>query len=62
MFKHTKPRGMWATFETSCERCGGELTVRNGRVDPHTCDFRARNLEAIREQIDNPLTVNDIKF
>jgi hypothetical protein len=56
----TKPRGEQASFRTDCVACGGELTVSNGRIDPHTCDFRARNLEAIREQIDNPLTFADL--
>lgn len=40
----TKPRGMWANFTTECAKCAGELTVTNGRVDPHTC----------RERIDMP--------
>lgn len=61
MFKFTKARGVWATFETSCYRCDGELTVSNGRPDPHTCDFRARNLEAVREQIDKPITFAQIR-
>lgn len=61
MFKFTKPRDIWANFETTCAACGGELTVSNGRIDPHTCDFRARNLEAIQEQIDNPITLADIR-
>ena len=33
----TKPRGMWATFETVCYRCDGLLTVSNGHVSPHDC-------------------------
>jgi hypothetical protein len=33
----TKPTGIWATFAVDC-RCGGEITVTNGRVDPHTCE------------------------
>lgn len=33
----TKPRGIHATFETTCG-CGGVLTVTNGRVDPHVCE------------------------
>lgn len=38
----TKPRGMWANFETSCYRCDGELTVSNGKPDPHDCRERLR--------------------
>jgi len=33
----TKPKGIHATFTTSCE-CGAELTVTNGRVDKHECE------------------------
>jgi len=32
----TKPRGIHATFRTDCH-CGQELTVTNGRPDPHDC-------------------------
>ncbi len=32
----TKPRGIHATFTTDCQ-CGSELTVTNGRIDPHEC-------------------------
>lgn len=56
----TKPRGIHATFETVCYRCNGVLTISNGRPDPHTCDFRDRNLEAVREQLDNPITLADL--
>jgi hypothetical protein len=61
MFKFTKTQGPWANFGSDCYRCGGELTVSNGRPDPHTCDFRARNLEAVREQLDKPITLADIR-
>lgn len=58
----TKPRGIWATFRTECVDCGGVILVTNGRPEEHTHDFRARNLEAVREEIDKPLTLADITF
>ena len=33
----TKPRGVWANFTTVCHVCGDEITVSNGRPDPHKC-------------------------
>ncbi|MDQ5861109.1 MAG: hypothetical protein M3536_02460 [Actinomycetota bacterium] len=33
----TKPRGIWATFQTECAACQGELTVTNGREEWHDC-------------------------
>lgn len=33
----TKPRGIWATFATTCE-CGAEITVTNGRPESHECE------------------------
>lgn len=33
----TKPRGIHATFETDCERCGDIITVTNGKVSQHEC-------------------------
>ncbi|MDQ5860684.1 MAG: hypothetical protein M3536_00275 [Actinomycetota bacterium] len=33
----TKPRGIWATLQTECQ-CGAELTITNGRPDPHQCE------------------------
>lgn len=32
----TKPTGPHANFYVPCD-CGGEITVSNGRLDPHTC-------------------------
>lgn len=32
----TKPTGIHATFYVPCD-CGGEITVTNGRLDPHRC-------------------------
>ena len=34
----TKARGIHATFSTDCVRCGGEITVSNGRPDRHQCE------------------------
>jgi hypothetical protein len=31
-------KGIHATFETECFRCGDEVTVTKGRPDPHTCN------------------------
>lgn len=45
----TKPRGEQASFETSCWKCAGVLTISNGRVDYHQCE-------------DRPHTLDDIKF
>lgn len=59
MFKHTKPQGMWATFETTCHRCSGVLNVSNGRPEPHTCpNFQSApnadlDLEQILTALDN---------
>lgn len=33
----TKPKGIHATFQSECWKCGQELTVTNGRPDPHDC-------------------------
>ena len=41
----TKPRGIWATFTTTCP-CGSELTITNARIDYHEC--RPVTLEQIR--------------
>ena len=35
----TKPRGIHANFVTTCT-CGRELTITNGRQDPHDCRER----------------------
>lgn len=34
----SKPKGIHATFESECWKCGSELTVTNGRPDPHQCE------------------------
>jgi hypothetical protein len=34
----TKPTGPHANFTTDCERCGGEVSISNGRVDRHACE------------------------
>lgn len=36
----TKPRGIWATFQTECSRCQGDITVSNGRPEHHVCRER----------------------
>lgn len=33
----TKARGDWANFATTCHVCRGDLTITNGRQDPHDC-------------------------
>jgi hypothetical protein len=43
----TKPRGIHATFVTDCP-CGAELTVTNGRLDPHECRDKPVSLADIR--------------
>lgn len=48
----TKPQGIWATFETTCG-CGGELTVTNGRLDPHTCERITGTLDQVLAALDN---------
>lgn len=47
----TKPRGIHATFTTTCT-CGAELTVTNGRIDPHECE-RPITLAQLRAALDN---------
>ncbi len=37
----TKPCGIWVTFRTACHKCGQDLTVTNGRPDPHDCRVEA---------------------
>lgn len=32
-----KPRGIHANFTSTCVMCGAEITVSNGKPDPHTC-------------------------
>lgn len=34
----TKPRGVWATFDTECIHCRAEVTVTNGKPEPHQCE------------------------
>jgi len=48
----TKPRGMWANFQTECG-CGGVLTVTGGRIDPHTCERTSGTLEEVLAALDN---------
>lgn len=48
----TKPRGIHATFQTECVYCRGDLTVSNGRPDPHTCRI---------ETPDRPVSLADIR-
>ena len=49
----TKPRGIHANFTTTCT-CGRELTITNGRVDPHDCREPERpvTLEQIRAALE----------
>lgn len=49
----TKPRGMWANFDTSCWKCGGDITVTNGRVDRHDCEPQPITLADLRAALDN---------
>jgi hypothetical protein len=49
----TKPRGDQASFVTDCH-CGGELTISNGRIDPHQCrEKRPITLADLRAALDN---------
>jgi hypothetical protein len=49
----TKPKGIHATFQTSCE-CGAELTVTGGKIDRHECERPQRpvSLADIRAALD----------
>ena len=51
----TKPKGIHANFRTDCG-CGGEITVTNGRIDPHQCRIelpeRPVTLAQIRAALD----------
>lgn len=50
----TKARGIHANFTTDCERCGGEITVSNGRPDRHQCETpQLLTLDAIEAAFDN---------
>lgn len=53
MFKFTKPRDEQASFRTDCWKCRGELTVTNGRVDPHTCERITGTLAELYAALDN---------
>lgn len=33
-----RPKGVWANFTFDCITCGAELTVTNGKPDPHDCE------------------------
>lgn len=48
----TKPRGIHASFQTECWKCAAEITVSNGRPDPHTCE-RPITLADLRAALDN---------
>jgi len=52
----TKPKGIHANFRTDCG-CGAEITVTNGRIDPHQCRIepaeRPVSLAQIRAALDN---------
>lgn len=48
----TKPKGIHANFVTSCHACRGDLTISNGRVDPHTCRI---------ETVERPVSLADIR-
>ena len=53
----TKPKGIHATFESSCFKCADVITVSNGRIDPHQCRIepaeRPVTLAQIRAALDN---------
>jgi hypothetical protein len=44
----TKPRGIHATFQSSCFKCGDDITITNGRPDPHECRDKPVTLADIR--------------
>jgi len=49
----TKPRGIHANFVTECASCRGDLTVTNGRIDPHECRDKPVTLDQIRAALEN---------
>lgn len=56
MFKYTKPRDEQLSFLTECVRCRGELTISNGRVNPHDCrDNEPVTLSQIRAALDRKI-------
>lgn len=48
----TRPRGIHANFATECAYCNGELTITNGRIDPHEC-AQPVTLADLRAALDN---------
>ena len=44
----TKPKGIHANFQSECFKCSGNITVTNGRVDPHECRDKPVSLADIR--------------
>jgi len=48
----TKPRGEQLSFLTECDRCRGELSITNGRVDRHDCEPRPISLAQLRAALD----------
>jgi len=50
----TKPRGEQLSFITSCFKCAGDMTISNGRPDPHTCrEPKPITLADLRAALDN---------
>ena len=48
-----KPKGIHATFQSECWKCGDEITVSNGRVDNHDCrPPQPKTLAEIRAALD----------
>jgi hypothetical protein len=47
------PKGVWANFTTTCVTCGGEITITNGRQEPHQCREAPITLADIRSALAN---------
>lgn len=47
----TKPHSIHATFETECTTCAADITVTNGRPNPHQCE-RPVSLADIRAALE----------
>ena len=62
----TRPRGIWATFTTTCP-CGAEITITNGYLDPHQCQPERKTIkDALADYYvygdPPPARLEDIKF
>lgn len=73
----TKPRGIHATFESTCWKCAADITITNGRPAPHECERPMSAVDmgawqdamgdyydsgAIGDPPPRPRSLSDIKF